>query len=134
MHPQLPQPDRPVLDVVVPVLDEAHVLERQIHYFVNGASGIAVGMATNLVPHNLGEVLNGARPLLQHPKATLADLMTFIPGPDFPGGGVIVGLDGVRDAYESGRGTFRVRARTRVEQITQSIAEEIDRQHDHQQC
>ncbi len=85
---------------------------------VNGASGIAVGMATNLVPHNLGEVLNGARHLLQHPEATLADLMTFIPGPDFPGGGVIVGLDGVRDAYESGRGTFRVRARTRVEQIT----------------
>ena len=85
---------------------------------VNGASGIAVGMATNLVPHNLGEVLNGARHLLQHPDATLGDLMTFIPGPDFPGGGVIVGLDGVRDAYETGRGMFRVRARTRVEQIT----------------
>jgi DNA gyrase subunit A len=85
---------------------------------VNGASGIAVGMATNLVPHNLGEVLNGARHLLQHPDATLADLMTFIPGPDFPGGGVIVGLDGVRDAYESGRGMFRVRARTRIDQIT----------------
>ena len=85
---------------------------------VNGAAGIAVGMATNLVPHNVGEVLNGARHLLQHPDATLADLMTFIPGPDFPGGGVIVGLDGVRDAYETGRGMFRVRARTRVEQIT----------------
>jgi DNA gyrase subunit A len=85
---------------------------------VNGASGIAVGMATNLVPHNLGEVLNGARHLLQHPDASLADLMTFIPGPDFPGGGVIVGLDGVRDAYETGRGMFRVRARTRIDQIT----------------
>ena len=85
---------------------------------VNGASGIAVGMATNLVPHNLGEVLNGARHLLHHPDATLAEIMTLIPGPDFPGGGLIIGLDGVRDAYETGRGSFRVRARTRVEQIT----------------
>ncbi len=85
---------------------------------VNGASGIAVGMATNLVPHNLGEVLNAARHLLHHPDAGLAELMTFVPGPDFPGGGVITGLDGVRDAYETGRGSFRVRARTRVEQIT----------------
>ncbi len=85
---------------------------------VNGASGIAVGMATNLVPHNLGEVLNAARHLLHHPEATLAEIMTLVPGPDFPGGGVIIGLDGVRDAYETGRGSFRVRARTRVEQIT----------------
>jgi DNA gyrase subunit A len=85
---------------------------------VNGASGIAVGMATNLVPHNVGEVLNGARFLLSNPDATLSEIMTFIPGPDFPGGGVIVGLDGVRDAYESGRGSFRVRARTRIEQIS----------------
>ena len=85
---------------------------------VNGASGIAVGMATNLVPHNVGEVLNGARHLLRNPDATLAELMTLIPGPDFPGGGVIVGLDGVRDAYETGRGAFKVRARTRIEQVT----------------
>ena len=85
---------------------------------VNGASGIAVGMATNLVPHNLGEVLNAARHLLHHPQATLPEIMTLVPGPDFPGGGVIIGLDGVRDAYETGRGSFRVRARTRVEQIT----------------
>ncbi len=85
---------------------------------VNGAAGIAVGMATNLVPHNLGEVLNGARHLLNHPDATLAEIMTLIPGPDFPEGGVIIGLDGVRDAYQTGRGSFRVRARTRVEQIT----------------
>jgi DNA gyrase subunit A len=85
---------------------------------VNGASGIAVGMATNLVPHNVGEVLNAARHLLAHPGASLADIMTFVPGPDFPGGGVIVGLDGVREAYQTGRGSFRVRARTRIEQIT----------------
>ena len=85
---------------------------------VNGASGIAVGMATNLVPHNVGEVLNGARHLLRNPDATLAEIMTLIPGPDFPSGGVIVGLDGVRDAYETGRGAFKVRARTRIEQVT----------------
>ena len=85
---------------------------------VNGAAGIAVGMATTLVPHNLGEVLNGARHLLDNPDASLADIMTLIPGPDLPAGGVIVGLDGIRDAYETGRGSFRVRARTRVEQLT----------------
>jgi len=85
---------------------------------VNGASGIAVGMATNLAPHNLSEVINATRFLLDHPKATLDELMTFIPGPDFATGGVIIGLDGIRDAYESGRGTFRVRARAKIEQIS----------------
>lgn len=85
---------------------------------VNGASGIAVGMATNLAPHNLVEVINATRFLLDNPKATLDELMTFIPGPDFATGGVIIGLEGIRDAYESGRGTFKVRARTKIEQIT----------------
>ncbi len=85
---------------------------------VNGASGIAVGMATNLAPHNLAEVINATRFLLGHPQATLDELMTFIPGPDFATGGVIIGLDGIRDAYESGRGTFKVRARTKIDQIT----------------
>ena len=79
---------------------------------VNGASGIAVGMATNLAPHNLAEVINASRFLLDHPKATLDELMTFIPGPDFATGGVIIGLAGIRDAYETGKGTFKVRART----------------------
>ena len=85
---------------------------------VNGASGIAVGMATNLVPHNLTEVIGAARHLLAHPRAELAEIMRFIPGPDLPGGGVIVGLDGVREAYATGRGSFRVRARTRIEQVS----------------
>jgi DNA gyrase subunit A len=85
---------------------------------VNGASGIAVGMATSLVPHNLGEVISAAKYLLDHPKAQLDTIMTFIPGPDLPGGGVILGLDGIREAYESGRGSFKVRARTRIEQVT----------------
>ncbi len=85
---------------------------------VNGASGIAVGMATNMAPHNLGEVVAAARHLLAHPDADVEDLMRFVPGPDLPTGGRIVGLDGVREAYETGRGTFRIRATARVEQIT----------------
>ena len=85
---------------------------------VNGSSGIAVGMATNMPPHNLGEVVAAARHLIKHPNASLDDLMRFVPGPDLPTGGKIVGLDGIRDAYETGRGTFRVRAATRVEAIT----------------
>lgn len=85
---------------------------------VNGASGIAVGMATNLVPHNLAEVIGAARHLLARPDAGLDAIMRFIPGPDLPGGGVIVGLDGVREAYATGRGSFKVRARTRIEQVS----------------
>ncbi|WP_425846629.1 DNA gyrase/topoisomerase IV subunit A [Agrococcus sp. TSP3-2-1] len=82
---------------------------------VNGASGIAVGMATNMAPHNLVEVVQAAKHLLAHPGATVADLMRHVPGPDLPGGGVIVGLDGVRDAYEGGRGSFKTRARSSIE-------------------
>ncbi|MEE3089164.1 MAG: DNA topoisomerase IV subunit A, partial [Actinomycetota bacterium] len=85
---------------------------------VNGASGIAVGMATNLVPHNLGEVIAAARHLLEHPAADVHELMAFVPGPDYPGGGEIIGLDGVRDAYTTGRGSFRLRATTTVENVT----------------
>ncbi|MBV2363613.1 DNA topoisomerase (ATP-hydrolyzing) subunit A [Streptomonospora nanhaiensis] len=85
---------------------------------VNGASGIAVGMATNMAPHNLGEVIAAARHLIAHPDATLADLMEFIPGPDLPTGGTIVGLDGVRDAYVKGRGTFRTRATVSIEKVS----------------
>jgi DNA gyrase subunit A len=85
---------------------------------VNGAAGIAVGMATNMPPHNLGEVIAAARHLIAHPKATLDDLMRFVPGPDLPTGGKIIGLDGVREAYESGRGTFRTRATARIENVT----------------
>jgi DNA gyrase subunit A len=85
---------------------------------VNGASGIAVGMATNMAPHNLGEVIAAARHLIGTPDATLDELMRFIPGPDLPTGGKIVGLDGIRDAYESGRGTFRTRATAHIESVT----------------
>jgi DNA gyrase subunit A len=85
---------------------------------VNGAAGIAVGMATNMAPHNLGEVIAATRHLIKHPKATLEDLMRFVPGPDLPTGGKIVGLDGIRDAYETGRGSFRTRATARIENVT----------------
>ena len=85
---------------------------------VNGASGIAVGMATNVAPHNLVEVVAAARYLLDNPRATLEDLMRFVPGPDLPGGGRIVGLDGIREAYETGRGGFRIRATTHIENVT----------------
>ncbi len=84
---------------------------------VNGTTGIAVGMATNIPPHNLVEVVQALRHLVSHPDATLDDLMRFIPGPDLPTGGKIVGLDGIRDAYESGRGSFKMRATARVETV-----------------
>jgi DNA gyrase subunit A len=85
---------------------------------VNGATGIAVGMATNMSPHNLGEVIEATRHLLANPEASLDDLMRFIPGPDLPSGGRIVGLDGIRQAYETGRGAFKTRATARIENIT----------------
>ncbi len=85
---------------------------------VNGASGIAVGMATNMAPHNLVEVVQALRHLVKHPGATLEDLMRYVPGPDLPTGGKIVGLDGIRDAYETGRGSFKMRATARVESVT----------------
>ncbi|WHM36065.1 DNA topoisomerase IV subunit A [Streptomyces sp. BPTC-684] len=85
---------------------------------VNGATGIAVGMATNMPPHNLGEVIAAARHLIRYPNADLEALMRFVPGPDLPTGGRIVGLSGIKDAYESGRGTFKIRAKVSVENVT----------------
>ncbi|WP_406283448.1 DNA topoisomerase (ATP-hydrolyzing) subunit A [Streptomyces sp. NBC_00209] len=85
---------------------------------VNGASGIAVGMATNMPPHNLGEVIAAARHLIKHPGADLETLMRFVPGPDLPTGGRIVGLGGIKDAYANGRGSFKIRATVAVENVT----------------
>ena len=84
---------------------------------VNGASGIAVGMATNCAPHNLVEVVQALRHLIRHPDADVDALMRFVPGPDLPTGGKIIGLDGIREAYASGRGSFKIRATARVEQV-----------------
>jgi len=85
---------------------------------VNGATGIAVGMATNIAPHNLVEVVAALQQLIRNPAIGLDDLMRHIPGPDFPTGGKIVGLDGVRDAYATGRGTLKLRATTRIEKVS----------------
>jgi DNA gyrase subunit A len=85
---------------------------------VNGVSGIAVGFATNMAPHNLVEVIGAARHLLSHPSCSLDDLMRFVPGPDLPQGGRIVGLEGIRDAYLTGKGSFRTRATARIEKVT----------------
>ncbi len=84
---------------------------------VNGSTGIAVGMATNIPPHNLVETVQACKHLLKHPDAAVDELMRYIPGPDLPAGGKIIGLDGIREAYETGRGIFRVRATARVEQV-----------------
>src|SRR5713226_1843847 len=82
---------------------------------VNGSSGIAVGMATNIPPHNLGEVIDACLMMIENPKATWKELMTVLPGPDFPTGGFIHGLDGIRQAYETGRGIVQTRARAMIE-------------------
>lgn len=82
---------------------------------VNGASGIAVGMATNIPPHNLGEVIDAILMLIDDPDVTVADLMKAIKGPDFPGGAIIMGREGIRQAYETGRGTITIRAKAHIE-------------------
>ncbi|MBQ9275322.1 MAG: DNA gyrase subunit A [Succinivibrio sp.] len=82
---------------------------------VNGSSGIAVGMATNIPTHNLGEVINGTLQLLDNPELSLEELMRYIPGPDFPTGGIIVGREGIKQAYATGRGRCIIRSRTHIE-------------------
>lgn len=100
-------------------LKEPTVLPSAIpNLLVNGASGIAVGMATNMATHNLGEVVSAAKYVMKHPAATLDDLMKLVPGPDWPGGGIIIGRSGIREAYETGRGAFTTRSTTHIENIT----------------
>ena len=97
-------------------LSEPSVLPARFpNLLVNGCNGIAVGMATNIPPHNLGEAVNAACMLIDNPDATTDELMTVIPGPDFPTGAIIMGTDGIRDAYETGRGSIIVRAKAHVE-------------------
>ena len=107
---------------MVPNFDESTleptVLPTRIpNLLINGSDGIAVGMATKIPPHNLTEVLDAALELLQNPKASLADLMQHVHGPDFPTGGIIHGKAGIVQAYKSGRGSFTVRARASIESI-----------------
>jgi DNA gyrase subunit A len=92
---------------------------------VNGSSGIAVGMATNIPPHNLGEVIDACQMMIENPKATWKELMTVLPGPDFPTGGFIHGLDGIRQAYETGRGIVQMRARAVIETTKKGDKQQI---------
>ncbi len=100
-------------------LEEPKVLPSRFpNLLVNGSSGIAVGMATNIPPHNLGEVINGVINLIDKPDISVQELMKTIKGPDFPTGGIIMGLKGIKSAYETGRGIIKVRAKTKIEKMT----------------
>src|SRR5438132_1344573 len=92
---------------------------------VNGSSGIAVGMATNIPPHNLGEVIDACLMMIQNPKARVPELMTVMPGPDFPTAGFIHGIDGIRQAYETGRGIIQMRARAVIETMKKGDRQQI---------
>ena len=99
-------------------LQEPTVLPSKIpQLLINGSSGIAVGMATNIPPHNLTEVVGGAIQIIDHPETTDEELMSIIKGPDFPTGGIILGKEGIRDAYKTGRGKIIVRAEAEIEEM-----------------
>ncbi len=99
-------------------LKEPSVLPAKVpNLLINGSAGIAVGMATNIPPHNLGEVVDGVVMMIDNPEATVKDLMTVIKGPDFPTGGQILGQAGIRDAYNTGKGSIKMRAQARIEKM-----------------
>lgn len=97
--------------------EEPEVLPARIpNLLINGSAGIAVGMATNIPPHNLGEVVDAVTMMIDHPDVSVDELMQVLPGPDFPTSGIIMGTKGIRQAYETGRGSFKVRARYTIEE------------------
>ncbi|MCC6590450.1 MAG: DNA gyrase subunit A [Bryobacterales bacterium] len=97
---------------------EPEVLPTRVpNLLVNGSSGIAVGMATNIPPHNLTEIINATIQLIQHPATTLSEILQIVQGPDFPGGGFILGREGILSAYKSGRGTVKMRAKAATEKF-----------------
>ncbi len=107
-------------------LTEPEVLPSKVpNLLVNGSAGIAVGMATNIPPHNLSEVIDALLTLIDNPRVTCEELMTHVPGPDFPTGGIIYGTDGIAEAYQTGRGIIRIRARVMVETDKRGQAETI---------
>src|SRR5512138_2728797 len=128
-HELLSDIDKETVDFA-PNYDESEreptVLPTRIpNLLINGSSGIAVGMATNIPPHNLGEVVDACLALLDDPGLTVADLLKLVPGPDFPTAGRIHGVDGIFSAYTTGRGRAIVRARTHIEEIDQRGREAI---------
>ncbi|HEX9982814.1 MAG TPA: DNA gyrase subunit A [Thermoanaerobaculia bacterium] len=107
-------------------LSEPSVLPAKYpNLLVNGSSGIAVGMATNIPPHNLGEIIDAVLMLIDNPRVTVQELMTVVPGPDFPTAGFIHGLEGIKQAYETGRGIIQVRARAHFETMKKSERQQI---------
>jgi DNA gyrase subunit A len=112
----------------VPNYDESRqeptVLPARVpNLLVNGSDGIAVGMATKIPPHNLGEIIEATIQLIQHPNTRNEDLMKIVPGPDFPTGGFIYGREGVKQAYETGRGVMQLRARAAIDRIGRGAQE-----------
>ena len=100
-------------------LKEPSVLPSRFpHLLANGSSGIAVGMATNMPPHNLTEIIDGVLAMIDNPDITISELMKLIPGPDFPTGGIIMGTQGIRDAYSTGRGSIKVRAKVTIDTMS----------------
>ncbi|MBW1759159.1 MAG: DNA gyrase subunit A [Deltaproteobacteria bacterium] len=128
-HQMLEDLDKETVDFVPNYdesLNEPSVLPAKIPaLLVNGSSGIAVGMATNIPPHNLSEIIDGIKALIDNPSLTWVELMKYIPGPDFPTSGIIYGKQGIYDAYNTGRGIIRIRARIKVEKDRRTQSETI---------
>ncbi|MBQ9782483.1 MAG: DNA gyrase subunit A, partial [Clostridia bacterium] len=95
---------------------------RYPNLLVNGSDGIAVGMATNIPPHNLGEVIDGAVALIDNPEITIDELIEFVPAPDFPTGGILMGRSGIRNAYRTGRGNYVLRSKCEIEELANGRA------------
>ena len=107
-------------------LTEPSVLPAKVPaLLINGSSGIAVGMATNIPPHNLGEVINAIKALIDQPEIGIQELIDLVPGPDFPTAGIIYGSEGIQDAYKTGKGVIRLRARVMVEKDKRTGRETI---------
>ena len=107
-------------------LTEPSVLPSKIpNLLINGSAGIAVGMATNIPPHNLSEIINGIKAVIDHPEISIEELLDYVPGPDFPTGGIIYGTTGIKEAFKTGRGIIRIRARVIVEKDKRTQNETI---------
>jgi DNA gyrase subunit A len=128
-HEMLEDLDKETVDFVPNYdesLSEPSVLPSKIpSLLINGSAGIAVGMATNIPPHNLSEVIDAIKAVIDNPGVTWKELMQYVPGPDFPTGGIIYGTNGIREAYKKGRGLFKIRARVMVETDKRSQQETI---------
>jgi len=128
-HQMLEDLDKETVDFVPNYdesLSEPSVLPSKIpSLLINGSSGIAVGMATNIPPHNLSEVIDAIKAIIDNPGVTWNELMQYVPGPDFPTGGIIYGTNGIKEAYKNGRGIFKIRARVVVEKDKRTQSETI---------